>query len=60
MKKNLISIISLFLIAIVSVSLIEPAVINAVEDTVLVNLTVDSGISITTRAVVPMYILGKT
>lgn len=60
MIKNLISIITLSLIVTISISLIEPTITNAVDDTVLVNLTVDSGISITSPADVTMSNLGTS
>jgi hypothetical protein len=60
MIKSFIKIIALTLVVVISVSVFEPAKINAVEDTILVNLEVDSGISITSPPDVTMSNLGTS
>lgn len=49
-KKSLTSFLSITLIVLSVFLLAEPTIINAVTDDVIVNLTVDSGISITSPA----------
>lgn len=60
MKKITTSFLITTLILALSVSFFEPTITNAVEDEILVNLTVDSGISITSPADVTMSNLGTT
>mgnify|MGYP003450628258 CR=1 FL=1 len=58
MIKSSLSIIMLFGIVYSSVAFFEPTIINAVTDSIVVNLTVDSGISITSPSDVTMSSLG--
>jgi hypothetical protein len=58
--KKLSQITFIFIFIIASVSVFEPARINAVTDDVIVNLTVDSGISITSPADVTMSNIGTS
>lgn len=58
--KKLSQVIFIFIFLIASFSVFEPAKISAVTDEVIVNLTVDSGISITSPADVTMSNLGTS
>lgn len=60
MIKNLIKTIFILIFILSSITIFEPSVINAVEDDVVVSLTVDSGISITSPADVTMSNLGTS
>ncbi|MFA7193724.1 MAG: hypothetical protein WC087_02310 [Candidatus Paceibacterota bacterium] len=60
MIKNILSTIFIFTLLIGCIPFFEPSILNAIEDEVLVNLTVDSGISITSPADVTMSNLGTS
>lgn len=58
--KKLSQVIFIFIFLLASISVFEPSKINAVTDEVIVNLTVDSGISITSPADVTMSNMGTS
>lgn len=58
MFKNILNVVSLTMIVFLMVTMFEPVVTQAVDDVIVVSLTVDSGISITSPADVVMSNIG--
>ena len=56
--KNVLSLVSLSMIVFMLITMFEPVVTQAVQDTIVVSLTVDSGISITSPPDVTMSNIG--